>query len=116
MTTVNSTGKACNSIEANGYYQEYTDCQFVRQRGADFHISVWGPYWISVGGDVGRVRALRLTSTNLDNGTTERYWYAKPWGMVRYDRYENGQLVRQERFNTIWPGEPNLVLECGIGY
>jgi hypothetical protein len=115
--TLASNGHACGNFQTDRHYDYYTNCVNQGRRGANFIVTVDGPYATTIGGNVGTVPALRLSNLNLSTFETEEYWYAMTWGMVMYRLYDsNNVFVRQEVFDTIFPNQPPLVLQCGIGY
>lgn len=64
-----------------------------------------GPVMLSLGGDIGTVEAVIRTFIQ-GNGNKEKYFYAKPYGMVMVElRAPNGSLIHNEIFNQIVSGE-----------
>jgi hypothetical protein len=63
-----------------------------------------GPHTLALGGDVGTVQALAIEHS-LGDGKLERYFYAKPWGYVKFELLNaNGSLNYKEEFNKITAG------------
>lgn len=76
-----------------------------------------GPYLLDVGGDIGTVETLVRTQLQ-GNGNEERYYYAKPYGMVMFKLLQpDGTVASSEVFNQIVPGEvtpnPSSCFEVG---
>jgi hypothetical protein len=45
----------------------------------------------------------------------EKFYYAKGWGLVRWELYHNGQIIHSSTFNSVTstpPTAPNLANEC----
>lgn len=110
------TGRSCNPVNTRNTYDEYINCLRVGSGSTPFQVSVQGPMLLSLGGDIGDVVALRLRSTNLSNGDSEYYYYARPYGMVYFEKFLGGALAYAEVFNTFYTPEIPLIIECGIGY
>jgi len=114
---VHRTGRSCNPVTSNSHYTYYSNCQVDHTGGPLFDIRVSAPPApLNLGGDVGTVKTLKISSTNLTNGNSEYYWYAKGWGMVYFEKYIDGALQYNELYNTIQTPQPPLLLDCGIGY
>jgi hypothetical protein len=81
-------------------------------------VRLLGPVTLSLGGNVGTVQALAVEHV-VGNGS-EFYYYAKPWGYVKFEFYNtSGVRTHNEEFNTIVAGNlmpktsPCYGLECG---
>lgn len=110
------TGRACNPVITNNAYYRYLNCVLSSSGGTPFQVSVQGPFLLSLGGNLGEVVALRVRSVNLTNGDSEYYYYARPYGMVYFEKFVGGRLARFEVFNTFFSPEIPLVIECDLGY
>lgn len=117
ITANTAQHQPCFRLETSATSTEYVGCQVVGSGGVTFAVVVSGPFTLTLGGDVGTVQALKLAQTNLNVFESESYWYAKPYGLVYYERRSaNGTLLGQETLNRIYTPEPRLDLSCGIGY
>lgn len=111
-------GSSCGATTyGDSDYTRYQSCAVTGSGGPDIRWVVSAPETLNLGGDVGTVQALRLTQYNLSNPNyVERYYYAKPWGMVFYQKVESGVVTVQNSLNTKFSPEPALVLPCGVPY
>lgn len=113
-----TTGKACGTaVISDSEYTRFEGCRNAGSTGPLFQMGVSGPETLYLGGNVGTVSALRLTQVNPSNpNDAERYYYARPWGMVYYEKVENNIVTYSETLNTTWPNPPSLQLPCGLPY
>lgn len=111
-------GTTCGeTVFADSDYTRYTGCSVTGSGGPDMKWVVTAPETLSLGGDVGTVKAIRLTQYNLSNPNyVERYYYALKWGFVFYQKVENGVVTVQNRLNTIFAPQPTLMLPCNVPY
>jgi len=109
-------GNACGTqVGADSDYTQYIGCSAAGTGGPDFWMGVSGPETLDLGGDVGTVQALRLTQTNQSNPSViERYYYAKPYGFVYYQKLVNGVVTVEEVHNTKYSPAPPLNIPCGL--
>jgi hypothetical protein len=112
------TGVACGTeVGADSDYTNHNNCVVTGSGGPDFRMAVSGPETLNLGGDLGTVQALRLTQTNLSTPSTiERYYYAKPYGFVFYQKLVNGVVIAEEKHNTKFAPQPALTIPCGLPY
>lgn len=109
--------QACGNTSTTNHYQQYSNCLNVGSGGTNFLVAISGPFTLALGGDVGTVQALLKNLTNLSNFEVEKYWYAEPYGFVKFQKIDaNGQILVEEIHNTIYQNDPPLSLSCGIGY
>ena len=113
-----TTGKACGTaVTSSSDHTYFENCRPAGTGGPTFQMGVSGPETLYLGGSVGTVSALRLTQVNLSNPAyVERYYYARPWGMVFYELLADGVVTYSETLNTLWPNQPVLLLPCNKPY
>lgn len=92
------------SFWADCSWKEYTACNTFTTASCLNRVTLTGPVTLSLGGDVGTVEAL-VRSQTLGDNTVEKYFYAIPYGFVKYEhRSAGGSLIRSEVFNRIVSG------------
>lgn len=108
----------------NTSYQTYSDCTHYITQNLEKGINqVWGPYSISLGGNVPNPLTVLVASyryncdTNYANcGDKEEYYLAQKYGLVQWVHYSlsNGAYVMKQKtiFNKIQMGATTPVFPC----
>ena len=108
-----------DSFVADCSWIEFDGCDNPDPKSCSDTTTLTGPVSLELGGEIGTVAAL-IRSQTLGDGTVEQYFYAKPYGFVKYRHLtSNGSLIRKEVFKLKISGEvqphmsPCFPLQCG---
>ena len=105
-----------DSFTTDCSFREYNSlaCTVPPKTPCSTTIRLRGPYLLALGGDIGTVEAIARTQ-DRGNGDVEWYYYAKPYGMVKFElRHSDGgpiggppegSIVYSEVYNHIVSGE-----------
>jgi hypothetical protein len=108
----------------NTSYQTYSDCtHYVTQNLKQGINQVWGPYWISLGGNLPSSLKVLVASyryncdSNYANcGDKEEYYLAQKYGLVQWVHYSlsSGSYVMKQKtiFNQLKAGATTPVFVC----
>ena len=108
----------------NTSYQTYSDCtHYVTQNLKQGVNQVWGPYWISLGGNLPSSLKVLVASyryncdSNYGNcGDKEEYYFAQKYGLVQWVHYSlsSGSYVMKQKtiFNELKAGATTPYFPC----
>ena len=108
----------------NTTYQTYTDCtHYTTQNLLQAVNEVWGPYFITLGGDLPNNLKVLVASYryNCDQnywncGDKEEYYLAKGYGLVQWAHYTLGSgsyhMQQQTIFNKLAAGGTSPYFPC----
>lgn len=108
----------------NTSYQTYSDCShYVTQNLKQGINQVWGPYWVSFGGNLpSSLKVLvasyryNCNSSYANCGDKEEYYFAQKYGLVQWVHYSlsSGTYVMRQKtvFNQLKSGSTTPVFPC----
>lgn len=102
-------------------YGTYLNCSLSTTQNLRWaYFSLAGPMNVTLGGDMpANMPVLKLTyhwncDTNWQCSDDEVYWYAKRYGWVRWQHFQNGVQVGDSLFNFIRDGVTNPFFGCPL--
>jgi hypothetical protein len=100
-------------------YDTYLSCSLRSTQNLRWaYFSLAGPMNVTLGGDMpANMPVLKLTynwncDSNWQCSDAEVYWFAKRYGWVRWQHFQNGTLVGDSQFNLIRDGVTNPLFGC----
>ncbi len=114
-------GESINESTNMGYYVNSNDCSPLRINSLPYVMTLEShePHY-NISGDLGSqdVIVLKYDYSNATYpGNYERYYYSKEWGWIKWELYENNNLIQESIFNKIHSDviQPDLSRSCTKG-